>query len=86
MNCAECRENLVALAEGLLDDEQKLLCEAHLESCADCRSESAAILSLQRQLVARGQAAAQVAIVEPVLRRVLREPKEPEGTLLCEHY
>ena len=77
MNCAECRDNLVACAEGLLDCEEELPCRAHLKACTDCRAEYKAITSLQQRLIARGQAAAGVGIVEPVMRRV-REHKEPE--------
>jgi hypothetical protein len=77
MNCAECRDNLVACAEGLLDREAMIQCEAHLRVCADCRSEQQAIVGLQQRLIARGQAAAEVTIVEPVMQRVL-EHKEPE--------
>src|ERR1017187_2873901 len=78
MNCAECRENLVACVEGLLDREESLQCQAHLETCAACRAEHAAITRLQRQLVARGQATAEVSLVEPVIRRVHREQFKPE--------
>ena len=78
MNCAECRENLVACVEGLLEREELLQCQAHLEACADCRAEYAAIGHLQQQLVARGQAAAEVSLVEPVMRRVRREQTQPE--------
>lgn len=70
MNCAECRESLVAFMEGLLDPEQSLQCQAHLEACAACQAEYAAIASLQQRLVARGQAANEVSVVEPVMRRV----------------
>jgi len=78
MNCAECRENLVACVEGLLDREESLQCQAHLETCAACRAEHAAITRLQRQLVARGQTTAEVSLVEPVMRRVLQEQKKTE--------
>ena len=78
MNCAECRDNLVACIEGLLGDEESLQCQAHLETCAACRAEYAAIAKLQQQLVARGQAAADVSIVEPVMRRVRDVHVEPE--------
>jgi hypothetical protein len=78
MNCAECRENLVACVEGLLDREESFQCQAHLETCAVCRAEQAAITRLQRQLVARGQVAAEVSLIEPVMRRVLQEQKKPE--------
>ena len=62
MNCAECRDNLVACAEGLLDREAMIQCEAHVRVCASCRAEQQAIAGLQQRLVARGQAASQVAI------------------------
>jgi hypothetical protein len=78
MNCAECRDNLVACAEGLLDREESLQCQAHLETCAACRAEHAAITRLQQQLVARGQATAGVSLVGPVMRRVLEEQKKTE--------
>jgi hypothetical protein len=77
MNCAECRDNLVALSEELLGREEKLLCQAHLEACAGCRAEYKTITSLQQRLVARGQTAAKVRIVQSVMQRVL-ENKQPE--------
>ncbi len=78
MNCAECRENLVPFVEGLLDREESLHCQAHLETCAACRAEHAAITRLQRHLVARGPATAGVSLVDPVMQRVLQEQKKPE--------
>ena len=78
MNCAECRDNLVACAEGLLDREALHECQAHLETCAGCRAEYEAIASLQQKLVARGQAAAEVSFVKQVMRRVLQKRNEPE--------
>ena len=82
MNCAECRDNLVACAEGLLDRETLLECRAHLEACAGCRAEYKAIAGLQQRLVARGQAAAEVSMVAPVMQRVLQKRKEPERETL----
>ena len=79
MNCAECRDNLVACAEGLLDREVLLECQAHLEACAGCRAEYQAIASLQQRLTKRGEAAAEVSLVEPVMRRVRQEQFKPEG-------
>ena len=78
MNCAECRDNLVACAEGLLDREEELQCRAHLDACTHCRAEYEAITSLQRCLIARGQATAGVRIVEPVMRRVHQEQFKPD--------
>ncbi len=78
MNCAECRENLVACVEELLDREESLQCQAHLETCAACRAEHAAITRLQRQLAACGPATAEVSLVNPVMRRVHQAQFKPE--------
>lgn len=78
MNCAECRDSLIAFTEGLLDHEEGLRCQAHLDACAECRAEYQAIRSLQQRLIARGQATAEVRIVEPVMRRVRHEQFKPE--------
>ena len=78
MNCVECRDNLVACIEGLLSDEESLQCQAHLETCAACRAEYAALAKLQQQLAARGKAAADVSLVEPVMRRVRAVQMAPE--------
>jgi len=40
MNCAECRDNLVACIERLLDPEETLQCRTHLDACAACRTEA----------------------------------------------
>ena len=82
MNCAECRDNLVACLEGLLEAERSRQCQAHLESCAGCRAEYAAISRLQERLAARGHVAAEVSLVEPVMRAVRQKQNEPERTTL----
>jgi hypothetical protein len=78
MNCAECRENLVACLEGLLEPERSTECQAHFESCAACRSEYAALVRLHERLSARGRVAAGVFLVAPVMRRVCNVPTERE--------
>lgn len=78
MNCADCRDNFIASVEGLLDHDQSLQCQAHLETCAACRADYKAMSGLQRCLVARGQAAAGVRMVEPVMRRIHAEQFKPE--------
>lgn len=82
MNCAECRENLVACLEGLLEAEQSRQCQAHLESCEGCRAEYGAINCLQERLAARGRMAAEVSLVEPVMRVVHQRQIKPERTTL----
>jgi hypothetical protein len=81
MNCVECRDNLVACAEGLLEREPLLEMQAHLKTCADCAAEYRAITDLQQRLAVRGQATAEVSIVGPVMRRVLQEKKEKESVM-----
>ena len=66
MNCAECRDNLVACLEGLLDNEQTRQCRAHFESCAACRAEYEATSRLQARLAARGVAVKKWTKREPV--------------------
>lgn len=78
MNCAECRDNFVACAEGLLERGEEQQCRAHLAACADCRAEYEFSVHLQHRLLARGQAAAGVDIVETVMRRVRQEQFKPE--------
>ena len=77
MNCVECRDNLVACAEGLLEADQSLQCRTHLEGCADCRAEYEAIACLQEKLIASGRSAAAVSLAGPVMHRVLQARKEP---------
>lgn len=82
MNCAECRDKFIACAEELLDQEESLQCQTHLETCADCRAEYGAITRLQQRLIARGQAAAGVRLSEPVMRRVLEHIKPERETIM----
>ena len=82
MNCAECRDNFVASAEGLLAPEESLQCQAHLASCATCRAEYEALTRLQQNLIARGQVSAGVDMVAPVMQRVRREQCQPERETL----
>ena len=82
MNCAQCQDNVFACMEGLLDHDQSLQCQAHLETCATCRAEYAAIARLHERLVACGQAAANISLVEPVMRCVRTADMEPEKTTL----
>src|SRR6266481_4077246 len=82
MNCAECRDNLVACLERLLDPEQSRLCQAHLEICAECRAEYVALSRLQERLSARRGATAEISLVAPVMRRVLQVGTRREGSSL----
>jgi hypothetical protein len=73
MNCTECREQLAACLEGLLDTSTRSQFDSHLAECAACRTE----LDEARQLAARlsrAQAAVpSVSLENAVMDRILRE-------------
>ena len=78
MNCFDCQENLVAFLEGMLDPQTAADCRQHLDDCPVCRAAREATFKLQQQLLKRGQAAAQVSLVVPVMSRVLQNQKKTE--------
>ena len=51
MNCAECRDEMVAWAEGCLNPGDERQCQAHLQTCAACRAEYEAVARLQQRLL-----------------------------------
>ena len=78
MNCAECQENMVAHAEGFLDPEKSLLHEHHLENCAECRVDYAALVGLRERLMLHAERAAGVSLMEPVMGRIMAVQKKPQ--------
>ena len=73
MNCAECKENLVAYAEGLLPESQRRAVESHLQGCPPCRAELKHISALRDRLTANGNASTRIELENAVLDRILRE-------------
>jgi outer membrane lipoprotein-sorting protein len=73
MNCAECRELLVAYLEGLLEDSQKQAVEEHVKQCETCRAELEGLQILQRRLVGNGKALAQSDLEDQIMNRIIRE-------------
>ena len=55
MDCKECRRNLSAYAELLLEEELQQQVAAHLSECADCRKEADELAQLLRRLVRDGE-------------------------------
>ena len=56
MNCAQCKELLVAYIEGLVQGPQAQLIREHLEKCDSCRSEARDIARLHDRLAGNGKA------------------------------
>jgi outer membrane lipoprotein-sorting protein len=73
MNCAECRELLVAYLEGLLDTSEKQAVEEHVRECETCRTELQGLQTLQQRLVGNRQALAQSDLEDQVMNRIIRE-------------
>lgn len=73
MNCAECRELLVAYIEGLLDEVRKRSVSEHLKDCASCQAELKELTDLRDRLVNNGKVLAQSDLENVVLERIIRE-------------
>jgi len=73
MNCAECKELLVAYVEGLLDESQKEIVAEHLNSCTACQAELKELTDLRDRLVNNGKALAKSNLENKVLERIIRE-------------
>ena len=54
MNCEECREELAAYLEGLLDEASRSRIESHLAECSACRAELQEVRQLTAQLARDG--------------------------------
>ncbi len=73
MNCAECKEILVAYLEELLAEPQKQAVTEHLKDCHTCQAEVKQLTNLQERLVSNGKAVAQSDLENEVLNRIVRE-------------
>jgi hypothetical protein len=73
MNCAECKEILVAYLEGLLTEPQKHAVTDHLKDCHTCQAEVKQLTNLRDRLVSNGKAVAQSDLEDEVLNRIVRE-------------
>ncbi len=73
MNCAECKEILVAYLEGLLAEPQKHAVTEHLKDCHSCQAEVKQLTNLRDRLVSNGRAVAQSDLEDEVLNRIVRE-------------
>ncbi|MBN1805005.1 MAG: zf-HC2 domain-containing protein [Sedimentisphaerales bacterium] len=75
MNCAECKEILVAYLEELLAEDKKLAVTEHLKDCHLCQEELKQLTKLQERLVSNGKAASQSDLENEVLNRIIRQQK-----------
>ncbi len=73
MNCAECKEILVAYLEDLLAEPQKQAVTEHLKDCHTCQAEVKQLTNLRDRLISNGRAVAQSDLENEVLNRIVRE-------------
>jgi len=73
MNCAECKEILVAYLEGLLAESEKQAVTDHLKDCHSCQAELKQLTSLQERLVSNGRVVAQSDLENDVMNQIVRE-------------
>jgi len=73
MNCAECKEILVAYLEGLLAEPQKQAVTDHLKDCHTCQAEVKQLTNLRERLVSNGRTVAQSDLEDKVLNRIIKE-------------
>ncbi len=73
MNCAECKEILVAYLEGLLAGPQKQAVTEHLKDCRSCQAEVKQLTNLRERLISNGRTVAQSDLEDEVLNRIVRE-------------
>ncbi len=73
MNCAECKEILVAYLEGLLAEDQKQAVTEHLKDCRTCQAEVKQLTNLRDRLVSNGRTVAQSDLENNVMNRIVRE-------------
>jgi hypothetical protein len=70
MNCSECRDQLVAYLEELLDPQSKGAVAEHLASCPDCREEAAEQQRLRERLVSGSESLAGASFESAIMVRI----------------
>jgi outer membrane lipoprotein-sorting protein len=73
MNCAECKEILVAYLEDLLAEPQKQAVTEHLKDCRSCQAEAKQLTNLRDRLVSNGRTVAQSDLENNVMNQIVRE-------------
>jgi hypothetical protein len=73
MKCVECRDELAAYLEGLLDETHRSQIEAHVSGCSACRTELQEVRELTARLGREGVATPPVSLETRVMDRIVRE-------------
>lgn len=73
MSCEFSKDRLRALARGLLDDEERMRVQAHVDGCEDCRAALRGAEALA-ELAARETGAPRAGLFEAVLEQAVSQP------------
>jgi hypothetical protein len=73
MNCAECRDNLVAYLEGILPESENAAVESHVAACPPCRTEMQQVENVRERLNTNGKTVGRCSVEAAVIDRILRE-------------
>jgi anti-sigma factor RsiW len=77
MNCQDCIEQLIPLAEGLLDPATAQNVQNHVVTCSGCQAEHQATVQLRNRLLRFAEAPASGDLVQSVMDRISREQVVP---------
>jgi len=72
MNCADCKEFLVPLVEGLLAESEKGIITSHVKTCPACRAELKELIALHNRLAKNGKALKQTNLENDVMNKIIR--------------
>ncbi|MBN2269004.1 MAG: zf-HC2 domain-containing protein [Sedimentisphaerales bacterium] len=72
MNCADCKEFLVPLVEGLLTESEKVVVTSHVKTCPACRAELKELITLHNRLVKNGKALKETNLENDVMNKIIR--------------
>ncbi|MBN2296481.1 MAG: zf-HC2 domain-containing protein [Pirellulales bacterium] len=73
MKCQECREELAAYIEGLLDETRQNRMDSHMAECTGCQAELQQTRELTDRLTREGLAVSPVCMQTAVMDRILQE-------------
>ncbi len=76
MNCNECTDQLLPMAEGLLDKASEHAVHEHLAGCSTCRANHEATRALHERLVKLGNLPAQGGLDQSVMDQILIQQAE----------
>jgi len=77
MDCKQCKENLICYIEGLMDQQQRLAIEEHLNTCHECKIEADETAKLHKLLIIQGEKISEnVFLEEKVLEQIYIEKSQ----------